>query len=82
MKERMEMIQILEKNKRAAQLRRANIKRQKKEQTKTAILLVLVIILLILSIGLLNKITKDDYNNCINSGKSESVCSQLRSIDK
>lgn len=82
MKETMEMIQILEKNKKAAQIKRAKVKAQKKEQKKTGLLIALLIILLILSVGLLNKITKDDYNNCIKSGKSESVCSYLRSIDK
>lgn len=84
MKETMEMIQILEQNKKAAQLRRieAKKKEQKKEQKKTGLLIALLIILLILSVGLLNKITKDDYNNCIKSGKSETMCSYLRSIDK
>lgn len=87
MKETMEMIQILERNKKEAQKRKQKereirIREQKKEQKKTGLLIALLIILLILSVGLLNKITKDDYNNCIKSGKSETMCSYLRSIDK
>jgi cytoskeletal protein RodZ len=89
MKETMEMIQILEQNKKEAQLRakrQALIakqkKEQKKEQIKTGILLALLIISFILSVALLKKIMDRDYNNCIESGKSESVCSQMRSIDK
>ena len=84
MKETMEMIQILEKNKKEAQLRRIEQKKkeQKKEQIRTGILLALAIILFIVTLGVLKNIMDRDYNKCIQSGKSEAVCQQMRSIDK
>ena len=84
MKETMEMIQILDKNKKEAQkrIKEEKVKAQKKEQLKTKVLVALVIILFIVALGVLKNIMDRDYNNCIQSGKSETVCQQMRSIDK
>ena len=84
MKETMEMIQILDKNKKEAQkrIRQEKIRNQKKEQLTTKVLVALVIILFIITLGVLKNIMDRDYNNCIHSGKSADVCETYRSIDK
>lgn len=89
MKETMKMIQILDKRKREAQMRaereRLIIKQkeaQKKEQLHMGIAALIAFILLVVIVILGHNYLENEYNKCMASGKSETTCNAIRSIDK
>ncbi len=91
MKETMEMIEILNENKKKAQMRDAlRAKREKerkqkekeKEQLFYGIVAVLLFIILIAIFFIGNCYLNNEYNKCIAAGKSEAACEVVRSIDK
>lgn len=87
MKETMEMIEILSKNKAEAQKREAirkqtEKKAKEKEQLKMGFIAVLAFILLVVIAIIGHNYLEDEYNKCMESGKSETTCNAIRSIDK
>lgn len=89
MKETKEMMEILSKNKREAQMRAA-LKKQReeaqkakeKEQLHCGIIVVLAFILLVVIAIIGHNYLEDEYNKCMASGKSETTCNAIRSIDE